>query len=209
MKKLFNFFLILFFSYLFSACDEDEISINNLNSYLKLFSQDYENVLKSVNNSEFSNISRNAKYGLSLYTITYKTTYLGEEIIASGLVSFPDTDEPVPILSFNHGTESKHLDAPSDNLVTYSFFSNAASLGYIFVMPDYLGFGSSKNILHPYYRSDIVGNTIVDMLKAVKELAEIEDYNFNGDVFLAGYSEGGFATMAAHKNIEENKPKNL
>ena len=89
MKKLFNFFLILFFSYLFSGCDEDEISINNLNSYLKLFSQDYENVLKSVNNSEFSVISNKAKYGLSLYTITYKTTYLGEEIIASGLVSFP------------------------------------------------------------------------------------------------------------------------
>ena len=209
MKKLFNFFLILFFSYLFSACDEDEISINNLNSYLKLYSQDYENVLKSVNNSEFLDISKNAKYGLSLYTITYKTTYLGEEIIASGLVSFPDTDEPVPMLSFNHGTESRHLDAPSDNLVTYSFFSNAASLGYIFVMSDYLGFGSSKNILHPYYRSDIVGNTIVDMLKAVKELAEIENYNFNGDVFLAGYSEGGFATMAAHKNIEENKPKGI
>ena len=70
MKKLFNFFLILFFSYLFSGCDEDEISINNLNSYLKLFSQDYENVLKSVNNSEFSDISNNAKYGLSLYSIT-------------------------------------------------------------------------------------------------------------------------------------------
>ena len=166
MKKLFNFFLILFFSYLFSGCDEDEISINNLNSYLKLFSQYYENVLKSVNNSEFSDISNNAKYGLSLYTITYKTTYLGEEIIASGLVSFPNTDQPVPMLSFHHGTESSHIDAPSDNLVTYSFFSNAASLGYIFLMPDYLGFGSSKAILHPYYRSDIIGNTVVDMLKA-------------------------------------------
>ena len=121
----------------------------------------YENVLKSVENSEFSDITKNAKYGISLYTITYKTTYMGEEIIASGLVSFPDTDNPVPMLSFHHGTESKHLNAPTDNLLTYSFFSNAASLGYVFLMPDYLGFGSSKDILHPYYRSYIIGNTII------------------------------------------------
>ena len=34
MKKLFNFFLILFFSYLFSGCDEDEIS-TELNTSFK------------------------------------------------------------------------------------------------------------------------------------------------------------------------------
>ena len=209
MKNLYNIFLILLFSLVISSCEEDTIPVNYLHSYLKLFSQDYENVLQSVSNSEFSDVTKNAKYGISLYNISYKTTYLGEEIIASGLVSFPDTDNPVPMLSFHHGTESKHLDAPTDNLLTYSFFSNAASLGYIFLMPDYLGFGSSKHILHPYYRSDIIGNTIVDMLKAAKELARIENYNFNGNVFLAGYSEGGFATMAAHKNIEEKKPKGL
>ena len=209
MKYLYNLFFILFFSLLISGCEEDTIPVNYLHSHLKLFSQDYENVLKSVENSEFSDVTKNAKYGISLYTITYKTTYLGEDIIASGLVSFPDTDDPVPMLSFHHGTESKHLDAPTDNLLTYSFFSNAASVGYIFLMPDYLGFGSSKQILHPYYRSDIIGNTSVDMLKAVKELAFLENYNFNGNVFLAGYSEGGFATMAAHKNIEENKPKGI
>jgi len=209
MKYLYNLFFILFFSLLISSCEEDTIPVNYLHSHLKLFSQEYENVLKSVENSEFSDVTKNAKYGISLYTITYKTTYLGEDIIASGLVSFPDTDDPVPMLSFHHGTESKHLDAPTDNLLTYSFFSNAASVGYIFLMPDYLGFGSSKQILHPYYRSDIIGNTSVDMLKAVKELAVLENYNFNGNVFLAGYSEGGFATMAAHKNIEENKPKGI
>ena len=37
-----------------------------------------------------------------------------------------------------------------------------------------------------------------------KELADIEGYNFNGDVFLSGYSEGGFATMSAHYNLENN-----
>ena len=40
-------------------------------------------------------------------------------------------------------------------------------------------------------------------------MAKIEDYNYNGDVFLSGYSEGGFATMAAHHNIEKNNYSNL
>ena len=124
-------------------------------------------------------------------------------------VAFPETINNVPILNFNHGTTSLHRDAPTEDLFQYSFFSNAASAGYIFVIPDYLGFGISDDILHPYYRSDITGSTIVDMLRATKELAEIEGYNFNGDVFLSGYSEGGFATMSAHRTLEENNSYGL
>ena len=130
--------------------------------------------------------------------------YKGEQIKASGLVAFPDTDKGMPILNFNHGTTSLHSDAPTEDLFQYSFFSNVASAGYIFVIPDYLGFGVSDNIVHPYYRSEITGQTVVDMIRATKELAREEGYNFNGDVFLSGYSEGGFATMSAHYNLENN-----
>ena len=130
--------------------------------------------------------------------------YKGDQIKASGLVAFPDTEKGMPILNFNHGTTSLHSDAPTEDLFQYSFFSNAASAGYIFVIPDYLGFGISDNIVHPYYRSDITGQTVVDMIRATKELAREEGYNFNGDVFLSGYSEGGFATMSAHHNLENN-----
>ena len=144
-----------------------------------------------------------------MYTISYNTTYKGKNIKASGLVAFPDTDKGMPILNFNHGTTSLHADAPTEDLIQYSFFSNAASAGYIVVIPDYLGFGVSDDIVHPYYRSDITGQTVVDMIRATKELARIEGYNFNGDVFLSGYSEGGFATMSTHHNMEQNSYKGL
>ena len=94
-----------------------------------------------------------------MYTITYNTTYKGQNIKASGLVAFPETDQGMPILNFNHGTTSLHADAPTEDLIQYSF-SNAASAGYIFVIPDYLGFGVSDNIVHPYYRSDITGQLL-------------------------------------------------
>ena len=204
--KIITFF---FFYFLFVSCDDSETIPVHLDTYLKLYTQDVDLVLNAVQNSEFGDIGKYIDYGVSLYTIVYNTTYKGESIKASGLVAFPETNNAVPILNFNHGTTSLHRDAPTEDLFQYSFFSNAASAGYIFVIPDYLGFGVSDYIVHPYYRSDITGSTIVDMLKAAKELAEIEGYNFNGDVFLSGYSEGGFATMSAHKTLEESNYKGL
>lgn len=204
-----KFLTFFFFFFLTVSCDDFEIVPAHLDTYLKLYTQDKGQVMNAVQNSLFDDITKYINYGVSLYTITYNTTYKGENIKASGLVAFPETTNNVPILNFNHGTTSLHRDAPTEDLFQYIFFSNAASAGYIFVIPDYLGFGVSDDILHPYYRSDITGSTIVDMLRATKELAEIEGYNFNGDVFLSGYSEGGFATMSAHKTLEENNFQGL
>ena len=202
MNKIKSYLLV--FLLLFSCNNQDELTRAYIDTYTKLFSISKENILEIVQNSEYGNLNEYLQYDISLYTITYNTTYKGQNIKASGLVAFPDTDQGMPILNFNHGTTSLHADAPTEDLIQYSFFSNAASAGYIFVIPDYLGFGVSDNIVHPYYRSDITGQTIVDMIRAAKELAAIEGYNFNGDVFLSGYSEGGFATMSAHYNIEKN-----
>ena len=201
---------LIIFLLIFSSCDNsDEITRVHIDTYTKLFTITNDNIITIVQNSEFENLKDYLEYGISLYTITYNTTYKGKNIKASGLVSFPDTDKGMPILNFNHGTTSLHADAPTEDLIQYSFFSNAASAGYIFVIPDYLGFGVSEDIVHPYYRSDITGQTVVDMIRATKELARIEGYNFNGDVFLSGYSEGGFATMSAHHNMEENSYNGL
>ena len=207
MNKIKSYLLL--FLFLFSCNNQDELTRAYIDTYTKLFSISKENILEIVQNSEYGNLNEYLQYDISLYTITYNTTYKGQNIKASGLVAFPDTDQGMPILNFNHGTTSLHADAPTEDLIQYSFFSNAASAGYIFVIPDYLGFGVSDNIVHPYYRSDITGQTIVDMIKATKELAAIEGYNFNGDVFLSGYSEGGFATMSAHYNMEKNNYSGL
>ena len=199
-------FLILI---LFSCSIQEENTRIHIDTYTKLFSITKDNILEIVQASEFENLEGYLKHDISLYTITYNTIYNGKKIKASGLVAFPDTDNGMPILNFNHGTTSLHADAPTEDLIQYSFFANAASAGYIFVIPDYLGFGISDDIVHPYYRSDITGQTVVDMIRATKELAEIEGYNFNGDIFLSGYSEGGFATMSAHYNLENNNYSGL
>jgi hypothetical protein len=144
-------------------------------------------------------------YDVEIYRVVYNTSYDGSTITASGLIAIPKTTEQVGMLSFHHGTITNREDAPSNfsandpNSISYAAM---ASVGFIGVIPDYLGFGSSSSILHPYYVEDLTASSILDMLKAAAEFAQQKSLQFNGKLFLAGYSEGGYATMAAHKAIE-------
>ena len=146
-------------------------------------------------------------YDVEIYKVVYNTSYDGSTITASGLIAIPKTTEQVGMLSFHHGTITNREDAPSNfssndfNSISYAAM---ASVGFIGVIPDYLGFGSSSSILHPYYVEDLTASSILDMLKAAAEFAQQKNLQFNGKLFLAGYSEGGYATMAAHKAIESD-----
>ncbi|WP_276373287.1 lipase family protein [Chryseolinea sp. H1M3-3] len=146
-------------------------------------------------------------YDIEIYKVTYTTSYDEGTITASGLIALPKTTQEVGMLSFHHGTLTNRADAPSNfSASDYNAISYAAmaSVGFIGVIPDYLGFGSSSSILHPYYVEELTASSVIDMLKAATELARQKNIQFNGKLFLAGYSEGGYATMATHKAIEEN-----
>lgn len=146
-------------------------------------------------------------YDVEIYKVTYTTPYKGDDITASGLVILPKTTSPVGILSFQHGTIAAHNQAPtalalnSSELILYAAL---ASPGFIAVIPDFIGFGASAELMHPYYVEDVTASSILDNIRAGKELAAQEGLRFNQKLFLAGYSQGGYATMATHKAIEEN-----
>jgi pimeloyl-ACP methyl ester carboxylesterase len=60
-------------------------------------------------------------------------------------------------------------------------------------------------MFHPYLDKESSIQTVTDMLRAVKELSanhlEIET---NNDLYITGYSQGGWVTMQLQKSIEEN-----
>jgi len=147
------------------------------------------------------------KYDVEIFKVTYRTTYKGADVTASGLIVLPKTSQEVAMLSFHHGTITVQSDAPSNFSASDPsdlVYGALSSSGFITVIPDYLGFGTSSSILHPYYVEEFTVSAVIDMLNAASELALKKDIQFNNRLFLAGYSEGGYATMATHKAIEEN-----
>lgn len=147
--------------------------------------------------------------GVKLYRITYKTVNVdGTEIIASGAVALPVGEHDFPVLSVQHGTITSEAAAPS-NLTPGNEFMEYGSLfgalGYISVFPDYIGYGASKHLPHPYEHRESLGRASLDMLRAVKEFVKSEEEaNWNQKLYISGFSEGGFATLSLQKMLEED-----
>lgn len=156
-----------------------------------------------------SDVSSHLKHDVKSFKITYHTTYKGDTVEASGVMMIPaGKAEPASIISLQHGTEFKKEGAPSqkDGLLGIEFF---ASAGYVALMPDYLGYGSTSNLFHPYYDRDHSASTVIDFVKAAKEFLEKEKISVNDQLYLAGYSEGGYVTLAAASEIDHNTDHGL
>ncbi len=148
-----------------------------------------------------------ATYGASIYKLVYETIDpFGEPTIASGTVTVPKKPEfALPVLSFQAGTLVKRDEASSATGFDGGYGIVAmwtASSGYLTVIPDYLGLGESE-LFHPYQMAKPNATAIIDMLRAARAFCEQEGIETNGQLFLTGYSEGGYTMMAAHKMMEE------
>ena len=64
--------------------------------------------------------------------------------------------------------------------------------------PDYLGLGVS-NMLHPYHYAEATASAVIYMVRAGKLFSNSSnELQHNSQLFLTGYSEEGYASMAAH-----------
>jgi pimeloyl-ACP methyl ester carboxylesterase len=156
---------------------------------------------------EIAPIVDRIEHGITVYSITYLTEFEGKEIVASGLVSVPNSEETFPVLSYQNGTNTLHSKAPSVDPENQLFMliEFIAGTGFITTIPDYLGFGSSSNMFHPYLHKESTVASVLDMQRATKELVKNHlEANMNDDLYIAGYSQGGWATMQVQKEIEEN-----
>ncbi len=148
------------------------------------------------------------RYGIRAYQINYTTTNTdGTKITASGAVIIPtNASAALPLLSMQHGTILNDDDAPSyfgAGSEAYTLGSLFASQGYIIAAPDYIGYGASKNMPHTYEHRNGLATASLDMLRATREFLAQNGVNWDQRLFVAGYSEGGYATMALQKKIEE------
>jgi len=144
-------------------------------------------------------------YDVANHRIEYLTSDAqGRPIVASGLVSVPvkAAGAPSPVLSYQHGTTFVDAEAPSNHATADEAGVILPSLGYIVVAPDYVGYGVSKGAPHPYLLSAPSAAATVDLLVAAQTWRRQHAVADNGQLFLTGYSEGGYATVAAQRALQ-------
>ncbi len=160
----------------------------------------------SVDRIESFGIPITAQSPVELLRITYRT--IGPDRVtttASALLARPvEIDGPLAIVSYQHGTVVRKTDVASvrgldmpEALVAVIF----ATTGYLAVMPDYLGLGESEG-LHPFVHAESLASAVVDALRAARNYAGRQGISLESEVYLLGYSEGGYATAAAQRRIE-------
>ncbi len=146
-------------------------------------------------------------YSVEIISITYYTIDgRGDEILVSGALYVPQNVNNLPLISLQHGTQTKQdlvASISPYNSVEGTIGLITATLGYLTVIPDYLGFGVS-NIMHPYLHAASLVPSVIDLMRAAKTYSLKNNLILDERVFLTGYSEGGYLSLITQKFIEEN-----
>lgn len=153
------------------------------------------------------NIKQDVASGVNFYSITYRTVFRDKEVIASALICIPTVPGTYPILAIQNGTNTLHSAAPTadpENMYV-QLAGYLASTGYVVVIADYLGFGASKSMAHPYLHKESTVRSLVDLLRAVPEFDKdiAKDIAVTNECYLMGYSQGGWSTLALLEELEQ------
>lgn len=169
-----------------------------------------------------------AKCGVTIEKVSYDTKGAADEDTnATAALMLPTGDAAEckgdrPVLLYAHGTttdkgydfaqvgNTKNPAMREANLIAANF----AAQGYIVVAPNYAGYDDSKLDYHPYLVAQQQSTDMVDALDSARSIIErkkrANDANYSkiddsGKLFIAGYSQGGYVTMATARLLEAQK----
>lgn len=150
-------------------------------------------------------------YGTRVFRVRYRTQDRGEAVEATGLVAFPDADEPVdvPVIGWMHPTVG-FSDSCAPSVGEYEILVGTtllAAFGYAVAAPDYLGmagWGEPSGQVHPYIVPEPTAVAALDGIRALYGFQEAGHApslraTATSDVVLWGASEGGFAALWADR----------
>ncbi|MBQ3998169.1 MAG: alpha/beta fold hydrolase [Paludibacteraceae bacterium] len=124
----------------------------------------------------------------------------GEKVTLSGKIFLPPRKKIKNIIVANHYTICSNLETPSQ---AHSIEGIFATKDYIVIMPDYVGYGISSHLPHPYLQLESAVTSSIDLLKAAMPYIASRGFLFPKEVVLVGYSQGAAVTLAMQKKLEE------
>jgi dienelactone hydrolase len=157
-----------------------------------------------------------AGYDVTYHTITYRTETEGSPIDSRGLLILPDGLKTAPLLVYFHGTllplkslmeketPSLYAGKKEDFREVRTMGLSFASAGYAVFLPDYIGYGATDDKEHPYVYYPEMFKSNIDGMLAVQEFLNSQGFSNTKRIFLTGWSQGGGASLSAHKYIQES-----
>ncbi|HXB00848.1 MAG TPA: lipase family protein, partial [Steroidobacteraceae bacterium] len=148
-----------------------------------------------------------------MYHIEYATVGgANEPTSASGALMVPtgfgaNCTGARPIVLYAHGTTTDRAFNMTDmqNAETLFLAALFASQGYIVVAPNYAGYDTSTLDYHPYLIADQQSKDMIDALTAARAALPFASATLtkdSGQLFITGYSQGGYVAMATHRAMQ-------
>ncbi|MDD2544714.1 MAG: lipase family protein [Burkholderiaceae bacterium] len=155
-------------------------------------------------------ITGKAKCDVNVVALNYHTIGVkdSERTNASGVMLVPGgpCTGAAPLVAYAKGTDvqkPRTLANPQDS-ETFLLASMYAAQGYAVVASDYLGYAKSSYRYHPYLHADSEASAVIDSVRAARAAAAAVGASLSGKVLFTGYSQGGHASMAAHRAAERD-----
>jgi pimeloyl-ACP methyl ester carboxylesterase len=178
--------------------------------FIERWDVDRLNRILEIDTPKFAGVSVTyspARNAVRLYRVTYSSVIPergNKPTIATGLIAIPDTPGTTfPMVSYQHGTVFGKREVPSfagQSSETQLMIAQFAGQGYVLVGSDYFGMGLSDEP-EGYMVKGSHQQAGYDMLIASR--AVLDHMNLGTTkLFLAGWSQGGFVTMALLEKLE-------
>ena len=214
-------FILTLFIFLLSSCATKQLPKKPLHGAKPVASFDSK-ILKQM--SDKMGITGIEPFGYDSYKVSYSTKDVAnKDINVSGVISLPTDNGTIrsrkdvlsklkskglSIVLVCHSTIFSNKKAPSVRAKESNYPTIASSVysgggGFITAMSDYIGFGDSKEKLHPYLIKKPSVNAVIDMLKATIKFAKQNSIKLSGDIYISGYSQGGYVALASLKALED------
>ena len=131
----------------------------------------------------------------------------GSPLTLSGKLLVPENGKIKNLVIVSHYTIGADRDCPSE---CFPLEGIVAAKGYAVIMPDYIGFGATRDRIHPYLHARSTARSVIDMALAVKPyLKHIGKEPESDEVILFGYSQGGGITMSVMQMIQDEYSEEL
>ena len=209
--------VLLFMVFVIQSCKKDDttvpsipspvshergeiVEISSMGTYT---TEDVRQVLDATGEEFDFHLSHSLEaFSVKYYTVDHK----GNSILVSGALYVPQRRASLAMMSIMHGTVTArdHVASVSPESSTEGIIGLlTASMGYITMVPDYPGFGVSQ-MPHPYLHAASLVPSVIDFIVATKEYCVENEVIYKDELFLTGYSEGGYLSLMVQKAIEED-----